>query len=85
VKREHKNRSRKKKGSYSLRKQVRRLRRVYERVKDARKDFLHKVSMAIAKSYDTVIAEGLNLQGIMQNHPYLKSIGDQEWYQFKQM
>ncbi|MGC8674511.1 MAG: RNA-guided endonuclease InsQ/TnpB family protein, partial [Thermoprotei archaeon] len=47
VKIEDKNLSRKKKGS-NRRKQVRRLRRVYQRIKDARNDFFHKVSTTIA-------------------------------------
>ncbi|MDP7975421.1 MAG: RNA-guided endonuclease InsQ/TnpB family protein [Thermoprotei archaeon] len=85
VKVEGKNLSRKKKGSRNLRKQVRRSRRVHQRVKDARNDFLHNVSTAIAKSYDTVVMEDLSVRGMMQNHHIAKSISDQGWYTFKQM
>ncbi len=85
LKREHRRLSRRKKGSNNRRKQMVKLQKLYQRIRDARTDFNHKVSTAIAKHYDTVVAEDLNIQGMAQNHNLAKGIADQRWYQFKQM
>ncbi|MGC8631608.1 MAG: RNA-guided endonuclease InsQ/TnpB family protein, partial [Thermoprotei archaeon] len=75
--------SRKKKGSKNRKKQRIRLQRKYKELRDKREDFLDNVSTAIAKRYDTVIVEDLNVQGMMRNH-LAKAITDASWYAFKQ-
>ncbi|WP_297215046.1 transposase, partial [Thermoplasma sp.] len=75
---------RKQKGSNNRKKQVLKLQRKYRKLKNMREDFLDKVSTAIAKQYDTIIMEDLNVQGMMQNHHIAKSIGDVSFYVFKQ-
>ncbi|MGC8562831.1 MAG: RNA-guided endonuclease InsQ/TnpB family protein, partial [Thermoplasmata archaeon] len=49
LKREHRKLSRKKKGSKNRKKQILKLEKTYQKIKDARTDFSHKVSTAIAK------------------------------------
>ena len=85
LKREQKKLSRKKKGSSNRRKQIVRVRKVYQQIRDARTDFNHRVSTAIAKHYGTVVIEDLNIQDMQRNHHLAKSISDQGWYRFKQM
>jgi len=48
-----------------------------------REDFLDKVSTAIAKRYDTIIMEDLNVQGMMRNHRVSKSLSDVSFYAFR--
>jgi len=76
--------SRKKNGSNNRKKLVLRLQRRYRKLRNMREDFLDKVSTAIAKQYDTIIMEDLNVQGMQQNHHIAKSIGDVSLYSLKQ-
>ena len=41
-----------------------------------RLDFLHKTTTAIAKQYDTVACENLNISGMLRNHKLAQSIAD---------
>ena len=59
--RAQKNLARKRKGSANRRKAVLRVARLHLRVKDARKDFLHKLTTTIAKNHSTVVIEDLRV------------------------
>ena len=85
MKREQRRLSGKKKGSENRKKQIVKVQKVHRQIRDARTDFNHKVSTAIAKHYGTVVIEDLNIQGMQRNHHLSKSITDQGWHQFKQM
>ncbi len=83
--REQRKLSRKEKGSKNRKKQILKVQKIHQNIRDARIDFNHKVSTAIAKHYGTVVVEDLNIHG-MQRNPYLaKSITDQGWGEFKTM
>ncbi len=85
LRREQRRLSRKKKGSKNRKKQIVRVQKVHQNIRDARTDFNHKVSSAIVKQYGTVVIENLGIQNMQRNHNLAKSITDQGWYQFKQM
>ena len=80
LKREHRRLSRKEKGSQNRKKKIVKVQKIHQQIRDARTDFNHKVSTAIAKHYDTVVVEDLNIQGMTQNHKLAKSILNQGWY-----
>jgi putative transposase len=85
LKRQQKKLARTKKGSENRKKQMVKVQKIHQNIRDARTDFNHKVSTAIAKHYGTVVVEDLNTQGMQRNHHLAKSVTDQGWYLFKTM
>ena len=85
LKREQRRLSRKRKGSKNRKKQIVKVQKINQKIRDARTDFNHKVSTAIAKHYGTVVIEDLNIQGMQRTQHLARSIADQGLYQFKTM
>lgn len=57
--------------------------KLHERVTNQRKDFLHKVSTAIVKQFDTIVLEDLNIKGMVQNRCLSSAISDVGWSTFE--
>ena len=74
--------SRKKINSNNRNKARIKLARFHEYVANIRKDFLHKLSTSIVKSYDIICIENLNISGLMKNHKLAKSFQDVSLYEF---
>ena len=75
--------SRKQKGSSNYRKAQARLNRLHCRVARQREDFLHKISCALARVFDVVVVEDLNLKGIANSKFHLgKATYDNAWGMF---
>lgn len=68
--------SRKVKGSANYRKAKINLARFHEKIVNIRKDFLHKLSTSLVKTYDVICIENLNIRGLMKNHKLAKSFQD---------
>ena len=85
LKRQQKKVSGKRKGSQNRKKQIVRMQKIYQQIRDMRTDFNHKVSTAIAKHYGTVVMEGLSIQDMVRNHHLAKGISDQGWHQLMAM
>jgi putative transposase len=85
LKRLHRQLSRKKKGSQNRWKARLRLARYYEKILNQKYDWVHKTTFILAKKYDAVILEDLNIQGMQQfNSGLSKSVSlDFSWHQFK--
>ena len=76
LKREQRKLSKMVKGSKNREKQRIRISKLYEKVANQRKDFLHKQSRQIANVYDCVCIENLNMQAMAQVLNFGKSVSD---------
>ncbi|MCP3775186.1 transposase [Paenibacillus sp. MZ04-78.2] len=74
--------SRRKKGSNRWQKQRLNIAKLHERIANQRKDFLHKESHRLAKLYDCVFIEDLNMKGMSQALNFGKSVADNAWGMF---
>ena len=74
--------SRKVVGSANYRKSKINLARFHEKIVNIRKDFLHKLSTSLVKTYDIICVENLNIKGLIKNHKLAKSFQDVSLYEF---
>ena len=71
--------SRKKKGSNNWDKQRIRLARIHRKIRNVRKDYLHKASRILADTYDQIIFEDLHIKNMVKNSHIARSIHDASW------
>jgi putative transposase len=57
----------------------------HEKVKNKRKDFLHKVSTKLVRENQTICLENLNVSGMIKNHKLAQAISDVSWSTFVTM
>lgn len=82
----------KKKGSNNYNKQRIKLAKLYEKVANQRKDFLHKLSHSIVKNHDFIAAEDLDVKSMLesdfsqmpkwQQKVFHRNISDVSWSEF---
>lgn len=77
--------SRKIKGSANRRKAADRLARVHARVANVRADALHKATSELAAKYETVVAEDLNVTGMVRNRKLARAVSDQGFGEARRM
>ncbi len=58
---------------------------MHERIKNRRKDFLHKLSSQYAKKYNVVFLERLQKLNMVRNHKLARDILDSGWGTFTKM
>ena len=66
-------------------KQRRKVACIHEKVRNARNDYLHKVSTEIIKNHDIIGIEDLQVKNMLQNDKLSKAISDVSWSQFRAM
>jgi putative transposase len=76
-----------KKSSSNRNKQILKVQRTYKKVKNARKDFLHKTSHQIIAKFDGIALETLDIQAMMRGNGVAmnRNIADVSWFEFGRM
>lgn len=69
-------------GSKNYRKAKLKVAELHNRIKNQRKDFLHKLSRKLVNECDVFICEDLNIKGLVKNHKVAKEISSCGWGQF---
>lgn len=77
--------SRRQKGSKNRAKALRFYQIIHERIKNKRKDFLHKLSTQYSKKHDVVFVERLQKLNMVQNRKLARNILDSGWRIFGTM
>ncbi|MDN3399728.1 IS200/IS605 family element RNA-guided endonuclease TnpB [Psychrobacter sp. APC 3426] len=71
--------------SRNYQKQKIKVAKVYEKITNIRKDFLHKLSFNLIKNHDVIAIEDLNVKGMVKNRKLSKAISDSSWSTFTTM
>lgn len=77
--------SRKVKGSNNREKQRVKIAKLFERMTNKKKDYIHYVVNELLKSYDTIFMEDLNVNGMTKNHHLAKAIREVGFSMLKQV
>jgi putative transposase len=83
--REQQKLSRKKYGSWNYLKQKKKVALIHEKIANQRRNFCHTLSAAIAKQYDAVFVEDINLRGLAGSLHLGKSTNDNGFGMFREM
>ena len=55
----------------------------HRKVRNARSDFLHRVSTRLVRDYDLIVIEDLNVSGMVRNRHLARAISDCGWGEFR--
>lgn len=76
--------ARARRGSHNRRKALRQVQRQQEHVANQRRDFLHKLSTELVRTFDRIALEDLRVRNMVRNRHLSKSILDGGWATFRQ-
>lgn len=77
--------SRKKKGSNNYKKNKIKLAKLHEKIVNARKDYLHKISTELINENQIICLEDLKVDNMLRNHNLAKAISEVSWGEFRSM
>lgn len=77
--------SRKQKGSNNRKKSALKLARLHRKIRNQRKDFLHKLSTTLAKTKPVIVIEDLAVKNMIRNKHLSRHIADASWGEFQRM
>lgn len=77
--------SRKAKGSNNRNKARTKVARVYARITDRRKDFLHKLTSRLVRENQVVVIEDLTVRNMVKNSKLARAISDAAWTELRTM
>jgi putative transposase len=72
-------------GGSNWNKQRMKVARIHEKIANARKDYLDKISTQTVKNHDIIGMEDLSVKNMLQNHNLAKAINEVPWSQFRTM
>lgn len=79
LKRAQQHLSRKTKGSNRYNKQRLKVAKIYSKITRQREWYYHNITLWLAKNFDAIILEDLNVSGMIKNRSLAKSIADAAW------
>ncbi len=71
----------KEKGGNNYYRQKRKIALCHEKIKNARKDYLQKVSHKMISENQVIASKNLQIKNMVENHHLAKSISDVSWYE----
>lgn len=77
--------SRKQKGSNNKNKARLKVAKLYEKIINQRKDFLHKLSTKLIRENQSIAIEDLRIKNMLKNDKLSKAISEVGWYEFRTM
>jgi len=77
--------ARKEEGSNNWYKLKKKIAKVHTKIKNVRKDFLHKLSTKLTQENQLLVIEDLNVKGMLKNSKLAKHISDCSWNKFTTM
>lgn len=71
----------KEKGSRNYNRKKKEMALCHEKIRNTRKDYLHKVSHEIISENQVIVSENLQIKNMAKNHHLAKAISDVSWYE----